>query len=211
MNTHKSGNVILMICAIIALTLMAGCAKTPQLPAVGKDDVILALGDSITFGTGAAPEESYPVVLEKIIGRRVVNAGIPGEVTAEGLARLPDVLDREKPLIVLICLGGNDFLRRMSKKEAADHIREMVLLCRRKGAAVVLIAVPALGLSVSPEPLYREISGEMAVPLEEKTISAILADRSLKSDIIHPNAAGYRRLAEAVADVLKKSGAIDRK
>ena len=171
--------------------------------------MVVAFGDSITFGTGAAPHESYPVVLEKIIGRRVVNSGVPGEVTAEGLARLPKVLEREKPALVIICLGGNDLLRGMSKKQAADNIREMIRLTVQHGAAVILIGTPALGLSVSPEPFYREIAKEMNVSLEEKTLSDILADSALKADLIHPNAAGYRRLAEAIAAHMKKSGAIE--
>lgn len=209
MAVHNVRKFVFFLSALIVAMYLASCAAPARLPALGKNDVVLAFGDSLTFGTGAGHEESYPFVLEKIIGRRVVNAGIPGEVTAEGLARLPDVLDREKPLIVILCLGGNDFLRRMNKQEAAANIREMVHLCRQKGAAVVLLAVPALGLSVTPEPLYRNLAKELNVPLEEKTISAILADRSLKSDMIHPNAAGYRRLAEAITVLLKKSGAID--
>jgi len=209
MNIIKTRNAISLVASMVALMLLVACAKTQQLPVLSKNDVVLAFGDSITFGTGAAPEESYPVVLEQIIGRRVINAGIPGEVTAEGLARLPDVLDREKPLIVIICLGGNDFLRRMNKKETAHNIREMVRICRQKGAAVVLLAVPALGLSMSPDPIYREIAKDLTVVLEEKTLSSILADGTLKSDIIHPNAAGYRRLAEAVSELLKKTGAIE--
>ena len=205
----KTRNAISLAATMVALMLLVACAKTQQLPVLSKNDVVLAFGDSITFGTGAAPEESYPVVLEQIIGRRVINAGIQGEVTAEGLARLPDVLDREKPLIVIICLGGNDFLRRMNKKETAGNIREMVRICKQKGAAVVLLAVPAPGLSMSPEPIYCEIAKDLTVVLEEKTLSSILADGTLKSDIIHPNAAGYRRLAEAVRELLKKTGAIE--
>ena len=207
MRINKMRNIFFIF--IMTALLSVACTSSPRLPALGKNDVVLAFGDSITFGTGAAPGESYPAVLEQIIGRRVVNAGVPGEVTAEGLARLPDLLDRVKPLIVIICLGGNDFLRRMDKKEAADNIREMVRICRQKSAAVVLIAVPALGFSVSPASFYRDLAGELAIPLEEKTLSLILADNSIKSDLIHPNAIGYRRLAEAVAELLKKSGAIE--
>lgn len=84
----------------------------------------------------------------------------------------------------------------------------MIRICRQKEAAVLLLAVPAPGLSVSPEPLYREIAGDLKVVLEEKTISAVLSYNTLKLDMIHPNAAGCRRLSEAVADLLRKSGAI---
>ncbi|MDD4356099.1 MAG: arylesterase [Smithellaceae bacterium] len=198
-------------CFLIALfvALLVACPLSVGLPKLEKDDVVVAFGDSITFGTGAAPHESYPVVLEKLIGRRVVNAGVPGEVTAGGMARLPKVLEREKPALVIICLGGNDLLRSMNKKQAADNIREMIHLTRKHGADIMLIGVPVLGLSVSPESFYSEIAKEMNVSLEEKALSEILADSALKADLIHPNAAGYRRLAEAIAVHMKKSGAIE--
>ena len=205
----KSQKVIFLLLAILAVFTLTACQKPPRLPVLDKSDVVVAFGDSITFGTGAEPRESYPAVLEQMIGRRVVNAGVPGEVTAEGLSRLPQILDQEKPALLILCHGGNDTLRQLSRMQAADNIREMVRLARQRGVVVVLIAVPSLGLSVSPAPMYRDIAKELKIPLEEKTLSDILADGSLKSDLIHPNATGYRRLAEAVAMLLKKIGAID--
>jgi lysophospholipase L1-like esterase len=209
MYVAKSQKVIFLLLAILAVFTLTACQKPASLPVLDKSDVVVAFGDSITFGTGAEPRESYPAVLEQMIGRRVVNAGVPGEVTVEGLSRLPQILDQEKPALLILCHGGNDTLRQLSRVQAADNIREMVRLARQRGVAVVLIAVPSLGLSVSPAPMYRDIAKELKIPLEEKTLSDILADGSLKSDLIHPNAAGYRRLAEAVAMLLKKSGAID--
>ncbi len=108
----------------------------------------------------------------------------------------------------MLCHGGNDELRRLNQQQAANNIREMVRLAQRKEVAVVLIAVPALGLSLSPASMYHEIAKELSIPIEEETLSAILADGSLKSDYIHPNAAGYRRMAESIATLLHKSGAI---
>jgi acyl-CoA thioesterase-1 len=209
MNITKYQKVIFSLLAIIAVFILSACQKPARLPMLAKSDVVVAFGDSITFGTGAESQESYPAVLEQMIGRRVVNAGVPGEVTAEGLSRLPQILDQEKPALLILCHGGNDNLRRLGSEQAAGNIREMIRLARQRNVAVVLIAVPALGLSVSPEPLYREIAKELKISLEEKTLSSILADSSLKSDLIHPNAAGYRHLAEAVATLLKKCGAID--
>jgi acyl-CoA thioesterase-1 len=72
-----------------------------------------------------------------------------------------------------------------------------------------MIAVPTPGLSLSPPSFYREIAAEMKIPIEEKTLPTILSDRSLKSDYIHPNAAGYHRLAESIVALMKKSGAVD--
>lgn len=209
MRTSKYRKIIFLLPAILAAFAIAACQKPARLPVLAKSDVIVAFGDSITYGTGAGPQENYPTVLEQIIGRRVINAGISGEVTAEGLSRLPQILENEKPALLILCHGGNDYLRRLSREKAADNIKEMIRLAEQKGAAVVLIAVPGLSFSVSPEPLYKDIAEEFKIPLEDKILSDILADSSLKSDLIHPNAAGYRRLAEAVAALLKKSGAID--
>jgi acyl-CoA thioesterase I len=209
MNRIKDRKIILSLLAVIAVYALIACQKPADLPELAQNDVIVAFGDSITFGMGAMSQESYPAVLEKMIGRRVVNAGISGEVTAEGLSRLAKVLEEEKPAILILCHGGNDILRRLGREQAAENIREMIRLAQQKGVAVVLIAVPAVNLSVSPEPFYSEIAGEFKIPLEEKTLSSVLADGSLKSDLIHPNAAGYRRLAKAVASLLKKNWKID--
>jgi acyl-CoA thioesterase I len=96
----------------LSFSVLAACSDAPP-PRLGADDVVLAFGDSITYGTGARPEESYPEVLARLIGRRVVGAGVPGEVTANGLQRLPEVLDEVKPKLLLLCLGGNDMLRKV--------------------------------------------------------------------------------------------------
>ena len=192
--------------ALIAIALW-GCSSPPALPLLPGDAVVLAFGDSLTFGTGAAESESYPAVLESMIGRRVVNAGIAGDVTGEALLRLPEALDRERPALMLLCIGGNDLLRKLDRKRASDNIREMIRLARERNVAVVLIAVPAPGLLLSPAAMYEEIAEEMAVPLEAEAVSDILGDNRLKSDYIHPNAAGYRRLADAVAALLRERGA----
>ena len=130
-------------------------------------------------------------------------------MTEEGLALLLMVLEREKPALVILCHGGNDLLRRLDQQQTVRNIQAMIRLSREKGAAVVLIAVPSMGLSLSPPPMYREIAKRLSVPLEGKALPAVLSDASLKSDPIHPNAAGYRRLAEAIAGLLKKSRAVD--
>jgi lysophospholipase L1-like esterase len=209
MNLRKYHELIPLLLALVFVVSLGACASESRLPRLAGNAVILAFGDSLTFGTGAGPLESYPAVLEKLIGRRVVNAGIPGEVTSEGLSRLPQVLEKEKPSLLLLCHGGNDLLRRLNQQQAASNLRDMIRLARDRGIPVVLIAVPSPGLSVSPSPIYREIAKDLTLPLEEKTLAAVLADGSLKSDYIHPNAAGYRRVAESLVMLLKKSGAVE--
>ena len=170
--------------------------------------MILAFGDSITYGTGAAPAESYPAVLERLTGRKVVNAGVPGELSAAGLQRLPELLAQEKPALLLLCHGGNDLLQHLDRQATADNLRAMVRLAREQGVAVVLVSVPAPDLSLSPPPFYAEIAKEFRIPCAAKTLTRILGKGSLKSDYIHPNATGYRQLAEDLAKLLTKRGAL---
>ncbi len=193
---------------VIAIAL-AGCGgSAPKLSKLPADAVILAFGDSLTFGTGAQPDASYPAVLEKLIGRKVWSAGVPGEVSAAGLARLPSALDYYQPGLLILCHGGNDFLRKLGDAQAAENLRAMIRLARQRGIEVVLIAVPKPGLFPSPPDFYAEIAKEFALPYEDAALKAILRDNELKSDIAHPNARGYARLAAAVAALLKKTGAV---
>jgi lysophospholipase L1-like esterase len=208
MNSKKYNTLIFLFLTIVVGIGLTACSSQPKLPFLANDAVIVAFGDSLTFGTGSEPTESYPAVLEKMIGRRVVNAGIPGEVTDDGLLRLPEVLERDKPALLLLCHGGNDELRRLNQQQVANNIREMIRLAQKRNVAVVLIAVPAPGLSLSPPSMYREIAKELSIPIEEEILSSILSNSSLKSDYIHPNAEGYRHLAESIATLLHKSGAI---
>jgi lysophospholipase L1-like esterase len=175
------------------------------LPAAG---VVLAFGDSLTAGTGADPGLSYPAQLGQLIGRRVINAGIPGELSAAGRARLPELLDRERPDLLLLCHGGNDLLHRTGESQAEANLRQMIEAAHSRGIAVVLIGVPRPGLLLDPAPFYRRLAAEFRLPLQEEVLAEILSDRDLKNDTVHPNAAGYRQLAEALAALLKKAGAL---
>lgn len=206
--TRTAAIVCLGTALILAGLCLASCRLGSKLTLLSPDAVVLAFGDSITFGTGASPAESYPSVLEGLIGRRVVNAGVPGEVTAEARARLAAVLDEHRPALMLLCLGGNDFLRQQDEGQTVDNLRAMVGIARERGVGVVLIAVPRLGFGLELPKFYGKIAKEYAVPLEEKALKRILSTGSLKSDPIHPNAAGYRLLAGEVAAVLRSAGAL---
>jgi acyl-CoA thioesterase I len=196
------------IAAIALLLLVAACSKTPQLTKLPNDAVVLAFGDSLTFGTGATPETSYPAALEKLIGHRVVSAGVPGEVTADGLQRLPDVLDEEQPRLMILCHGGNDLIRQSGEGQAESNLRAMITLARSRGVQVIMLAVPKPGLMLTPPPYYEKIAADFNVPIETGILRSILASPSLKSDTIHPNAAGYQKMAEAIAVLLKSAKAI---
>jgi lysophospholipase L1-like esterase len=193
---------------LAALLLASGCGQQAKLAALPPDAVLLAFGDSLTHGTGASEDESYPAQLAKLSGRRVLREGVPGEVSATGLARLPGALDEHRPRLLLLCHGGNDFLRRLPKEAAAANLRAMIRLARSRGIDVLLIGTPEPGFTVSPPAFYAEIAKEFRIPYEGDVLGKILRDGSLKADQIHPNAAGYRLMAQRVYELLKKSGAV---
>ncbi|MGQ0547609.1 MAG: GDSL-type esterase/lipase family protein [Betaproteobacteria bacterium] len=192
---------------VVVLVLAAACGG-PKLERLPGDAVILAFGDSLTFGTGAGEDESYPAQLEALIGRRVVRAGVPGEVTAQALARLPGALDEHAPRLLLLCIGGNDFLRRAGNAQAEQNVRAMVKLARNRGIGVLLVGAPEPGLLVKPPAFYAGIAEEFELPYEGAVIGEVLRDAALKSDPIHPNARGYRVIAERLAARLRESGAL---
>ncbi len=193
---------------VLALASASACGDKIRLSRLADDAVVLAFGDSLTYGTGAGESDSYPAQLEKLIGRRVVRAGVPGEVTAQALARLPGALDEHAPRLLLLCIGGNDFLRRLGNAQAEANVREMVKLARSRGIDVLLIGTPEPGFSLTPPAFYAGIAKQFALPYEASVIGEVLRDASLKADPIHPNARGYGVVAGRVAEQLRKNGAI---
>jgi len=183
--------------------LFAGCDAGPKVAPLDQDSVILAFGDSLTRGTGAAKEQSYPAVLGQMLGQNIINLGVPGEVTSRGLERLPAVLDEYNPNLVLLCHGGNDFLRRHNQDETIRNLRRMIGLIREKGADVILIGVPKLGFGLDVPKFYTTIAEDNQIPYEGDILLDLLGDNDMKSDSIHPNATGYRLMAEAVYDVIE--------
>ena len=196
------------LAALFLCAALAACGGGPKLEKLEASAVVLAFGDSLTYGTGANREESYPAVLERAIGRKVVNAGVPGETSAQGRERLAEALEEVKPRLLILCHGGNDFLRRLDEAAAAENVRAMIRMAREKGVGVVLLATPKPGLPPSIPTFYGEIAAEEEIAFEEAAIRTVLFDNRLKSDMVHPNGEGYARIAAAVEKVLRKSGAL---
>jgi acyl-CoA thioesterase-1 len=197
---------------VAALALAAtGCGrKKPAARALPRDSVVLALGDSITHGTGAEPAAAYPAQLAALTGWRVVNGGVPGDTAAQALDRLPALLAEHRPALVIVSLGGNDFLRRVAPAETDTALRSVVARTREAGAQVLLVAVPqpsltaAIGAGLSDHPLYARLADELALPLHAGGWARVLGDAQLRSDQIHANAEGYRVFAEGLAATLRE-------
>ncbi|MDX2495498.1 MAG: GDSL-type esterase/lipase family protein [Desulfuromusa sp.] len=198
-----------MIFALLLLLLLSSCDNGDSgLTPLRPNDVILAFGDSLTSGVGARPELSYPAQLNRLLSRKVLNAGVPGEVSAEGARRLPALLDQRKPELLIIFHGGNDILRKLDRGELRANLRRMYEAANQRKIDVIMIAVPQLGLGLQDVPLYQELADELQIPLVQGSLRELLADNQYKSDPIHLNGEGYGKLAEAVADLLAENGAL---
>ena len=193
------------------LLLGAACAGDPEprLAPLAPDAAILAFGDSLTAGYGVAEDESYPAQLDRLLTQRVTRSGVSGETTEQGLRRLPGELERHRPDLLLLCLGGNDFLRRRDAARTEADLARMIELAREARVPVVLLGVPKPNLLLGGgAELYARLAVSYQLPLENEVIASVLADADLRSDRIHPNARGYERIAHGVRDLLRKAGAI---
>ncbi len=197
---------MLLACSL----LLSACSdSSPRLPRLAENTVILAFGDSLTYGTGADKNQSYPAVLSKLTGRTVINAGIPGEVSAQGRDRLPALLDRHRPELLLLCHGGNDLLRRINAAVTRSNIESMIEAATQRNIPVLLIGVPKPGLIfLDAADIYSEIAEKYELVYEGDILPDVESDNALKSDQIHPNADGYQHIAAAIYQLMTKSGAL---
>ena len=202
---HFCGFLFLLCCLS-----SAGCGseQQPTLRPLADDAIILAFGDSLTQGTGANPAHSYPQRLQILSGRKVINAGVAGEVSADGVTRLPEMLAKYSPQLVVLCHGGNDMLRKLDHARLRSNLEKMIALIRASGAELLFLGVPKPALLLGPAEIYQQISEKHQLLADLEIISEVLSTPSWKSDPIHPNAAGYEKIAESIHAILSNAGAL---
>jgi len=201
-------NVKILFNLLIFILLSACGDDAPKLSMLSSDAVILAFGDSLTYGNGAKENESYPAVLGILSGRNVINAGISGETSKPGLQRLPALLEKHQPKLLILCHGGNDLLQKSDIGKMESNVRQMIQLAKDKNIPVVLLGVPKPGLFLSSFEVYKKIADSTDVIFLEKLLPEVLGDKSLKSDTVHPNKEGYQVMAETIYSVLQETGAL---
>lgn len=207
---------------VLALLLFAACDRDYRYAPLPRTSNVVILGDSLTFGTGAAEGEDYATLLANKTGWNIINAGVPGDTSLDGLERLPEFLEahasgEQKIDLLIVELGGNDFLKRAPQAEVVENLKSILAQAKASGIQTALIAVPefspvgaAFG-ALSDHPLYEKLAEDTNTPLLENVFTDVLSQNSLKADPIHPNAAGYQAVAEALQQALMELGFLAQK
>ena len=191
MHTFLWRNILPLLLASLLLTACGG----PE-PVTLRGDNIICFGDSLTFGTGAPRDKSYPAQLAEMIGQPVINSGIPGDTTDRALRRLErDVLSKS-PRIVLITLGGNDLKNGVDKKTAFKNLKDIVDTIQARGALVVFGGIRLLFWDRGYEEEYEKLAAETGALLVPDILGGLMGHEELMHDTIHPNGAGYKIMAQ---------------
>ena len=189
-------------------TMSGGKGKERPLP-IGS--VVVVLGDLITQGVGASEQSAWLANLARLSGWRVLNAGVLGDTSAQVLTRLPALLREYKPALVIVSIGGNDFLYAQSNSVTRANIATILRTVKESGSRAVLIGVPKLTLGAalgifSDHELYEELAKEYGTPLLSDAWGDVMKQSRLMSDQIHPNAVGYAEFTTSLEKFLRKQG-----
>lgn len=199
-------------CIILLLLLcLINCSKEKHV-LIPSGATVVVLGDSLSYGTGANKSEDYPSLLAQRTGWNIINAGVPGETSAQGLERLPILLDQYHPALLILELGGNDLLQHLPNHQTENNLKIAIAQARAKQAQVVLIAIPEVNAlraavgALKDHPLFDKVAQETKTPLIKKVFAEVLSESELKADYVHPNAQGYANVSEKMYENLAELG-----
>ena len=184
------------------LFLVFGCAKYEPRNYLNSNTDIIAFGDSLTEGYGAAKNEAYPAHLSQMLGREVVNLGVSGDTSAMGLARI-DEIKKYSPYMVLIEFSANDFFRKIPKEATEQNLKEIVRQVQEMGAIAVLVDTGGAYPMEAYTKIQKQIAKEYNALFVPAIMDGIYNKKALKSDQIHPNNKGYEIVATKVKKVIK--------
>ena len=192
---------------------LSACSKPET--ALPAQTTVLILGDSLTQGVGASSAQtSYPALLKQQTQWNIINGGVSGNTSAQALARLPELLQQHQPKLVIISIGGNDFLQRLPNGDTQANIAQSIALSQQSGAQVLLVAVPELTLAAAvghpnDHAMYADLAQIQQVHLLEDAWSDVLGDEALRADPVHANDTGYQVFTESLTKRLQQIGWLD--
>lgn len=178
-----------------------GETKIVNYPSQGTD--IVAFGDSLVFGEGASRGHDFVSLLSQSIGQPISNLGVPGDTTAQGLARIHE-LDTYHPKVVLLLLGGNDAIHKIPKEQVFQHLANILVELQKRGAIVLLLGVRGAVFSDPYASEFQKLADTYGAAYVPDVLDGLFGNPTYMSDEVHPNDAGYARIAARVEPVLKK-------
>jgi acyl-CoA thioesterase I len=164
---------------------------------------IVAFGDSLISGVGSSKGNDFVSVLSRKINHPIINLGKSGNTTAQGLARIDEVITHD-PKIVLVLLGGNDFLRKVPIEETFSNLSQIVTRIQESGAAVILLGVRGGLFTDTYEKHFREFAETHQTAYVSNVLGGLLGKEEFMADTIHPNDKGYEIIAERVRPVIEE-------
>lgn len=189
--------------ALLILVIYQKCFYTNITNRNAPGSNIIAFGDSLTHGTGAAKGEDYPTVLSQLAGREIENRGVPGETSEDALRRIDKEVIAHNPRMVIVLLGGNDLLQRISAETTFKNLEQIITKIHDSGAMVVLVGIEGLMFTSDHGKRFKQLAKRTGCIYVPNILSGILTDMSLKSDQVHPNGKGYRIVAERIYKKIK--------
>ena len=205
--TNRSRTIPIAIGAAALLVLAVWALRPSPYSRVtnleSRGSSVIAFGDSLTAGYGASAGEDYPSRLSAMSGIVVVNAGRSGDTTESALGRIENDVLSGNPRIVIVGLGGNDFLGGIAVQSTEANLRTIIRKIQGTGAMVVLLAFRFPSLTANYEDMYERVASEEGCLLVARTLKGILTDPALRSDQIHPNARGYDLMAQRMTKPLR--------
>lgn len=204
----SNGTVIATILAIIGIVTI-GCLvfKHPEKPKQTiplREGPIVAFGDSLIFGYGATQNGGFVSMLSQEIGKPIINLGVNGNTTQDGIVRLNTVLAK-KPSVVLLLLGGNDFLKQLPQEQTFANLDNIIQQLQANGIRVVLLGIQGGILSDPYAKPFEVLAKKYSLEYVPNVLDGIITDKSLMFDAVHPNDAGYKKIADKVLPVLKET------
>lgn len=164
---------------------------------------IVMFGDSLVEGVGANPGQTLPEQLGRLVGKSIENYGVSGDTTRDGLARLDEAL-LKKPRLVIVVLGGNDFLKKIPREETFQNLEKIVTAFQGAGAIVAVVGVRSGIIGGGADEEYEALAKQTGSVYISDVLSGVFGRSELMSDAIHPNDRGYQQIADRLALILQK-------
>lgn len=196
----------IILCVVIIWFFFVHSQPIKNTP-ITKFGPILVFGDSLVEGVGSTKGHDFPRLLAAGLGEPVLNFGVAGDTTQDGLDRLSEAR-KENPKLVILVLGGNDFLQKVPREQTFANLEKIIISFQSDGAAVMIVSVRSGIIGGGADSEYEAVAKKTGAAYEEDILKGVFGNVSLMSDAVHPNDAGYAKITERllpeIRELLKK-------